>query len=58
MTLSYRGPSAACIGVADPGPTLRGAKTRDPKAWAYYLNRVIELFGEHRHMPPTGLRGG
>lgn len=27
--------------------TLRGAKTRDPKAWAHYLNRVIELFGEH-----------
>lgn len=26
--------------------TLRGARTRDAKAWAYYLNLAIELFGE------------
>lgn len=25
--------------------TLRGAKTRDAKSWAYYINRAIELFG-------------
>lgn len=25
--------------------TLRGARTRDAKSWAYYLNRAIELFG-------------
>jgi alkyl sulfatase BDS1-like metallo-beta-lactamase superfamily hydrolase len=25
--------------------TLRGAKTRDAKAWAHYLNKVIDLFG-------------
>jgi alkyl sulfatase BDS1-like metallo-beta-lactamase superfamily hydrolase len=25
--------------------TLRGAKTRDAKAWAFYLNKTIELFG-------------
>ncbi|MHB1139347.1 MAG: alkyl/aryl-sulfatase [Microthrixaceae bacterium] len=25
--------------------TLRGARTRDAKAWAYYLNKAIELFG-------------
>ena len=27
--------------------TLRGAKTRDPKAWAHYLNKAIELFADH-----------
>jgi alkyl sulfatase BDS1-like metallo-beta-lactamase superfamily hydrolase len=26
--------------------TLRGARTRDAKAWAYYLNKAIELFGD------------
>ena len=26
--------------------TLRGAKTRDAKAWAYYLNKTIDLFGD------------
>ena len=26
--------------------TLRGARTRDAKAWAYYLNLAIELFGD------------
>jgi alkyl sulfatase BDS1-like metallo-beta-lactamase superfamily hydrolase len=26
--------------------TLRGARTRDAKAWAYYLNLAIDLFGE------------
>jgi alkyl sulfatase BDS1-like metallo-beta-lactamase superfamily hydrolase len=26
--------------------TLRGARTRDAKSWAYYLNRAIELFGD------------
>jgi alkyl sulfatase BDS1-like metallo-beta-lactamase superfamily hydrolase len=26
--------------------TLRGARTRDAKAWAYYVNRAIELFGD------------
>ena len=26
--------------------TLRGARTRDAKAWAYYLNKAIDLFGE------------
>ena len=25
---------------------MRGARTRDAKAWAYYLNRAIELFGD------------
>ncbi|HTN99475.1 MAG TPA: alkyl sulfatase dimerization domain-containing protein [Microthrixaceae bacterium] len=25
--------------------TLRGAKTRDAKAWAYYINKAIDLFG-------------
>ena len=25
--------------------TLRGARTRDAKAWAYYLDKAIELFG-------------
>ena len=25
--------------------TLRGARTRDAKAWAYYLNLAIDLFG-------------
>ncbi len=25
--------------------TLRGARTRDAKAWAFYLNKAIELFG-------------
>jgi alkyl sulfatase BDS1-like metallo-beta-lactamase superfamily hydrolase len=25
--------------------TLRGARTRDAKAWAYYINKAIELFG-------------
>lgn len=25
--------------------TLRGARTRDAKAWAYYLNKAIDLFG-------------
>ncbi len=25
--------------------TLRGAKTRDAKAWAHYINKAIELFG-------------
>lgn len=26
--------------------TLRGAKIRDAKAWAHYLNQTIEMFGE------------
>ena len=26
--------------------TLRGARTRDAKEWAYYLNKTIELFAE------------
>ena len=26
--------------------TLRGAKTRDAKAWAHYLNKTIDLFGD------------
>jgi alkyl sulfatase BDS1-like metallo-beta-lactamase superfamily hydrolase len=26
--------------------TLRGAKTRNAKAWAFYLNEAIELFGD------------
>jgi len=26
--------------------TLRGAKTRDAKSWAYYLDKAIDLFGE------------
>ena len=26
--------------------TLRGARTRDAKAWAYYLNKTIELFAD------------
>ena len=26
--------------------TLRGARTRDAKAWAYYLDKAIDLFGE------------
>jgi len=26
--------------------TLRGARTRDAKAWAYYINKAIELFGD------------
>jgi len=26
--------------------TLRGARTRDAKSWAYYLNLAIELFGD------------
>ncbi len=26
--------------------TLRGAKIRDAKAWAHYLNQIIEMFGE------------
>ena len=26
--------------------TLRGARTRDAKAWAYYLNRAMDLFGD------------
>lgn len=25
--------------------TLRGARTRDAKAWAYYINKAIDLFG-------------
>ena len=25
---------------------MRGARTRDAKAWAYYLDRAIELFGD------------
>ena len=26
--------------------TLRGARTRDAKSWAYYLDKAIELFGD------------
>ena len=26
--------------------TLRGAEVRDPKAWSYYINEAIELFGK------------
>lgn len=26
--------------------TLRGAKTRDAKAWAYYLTQLLELYGD------------
>jgi len=26
--------------------TLRGARTRDAKGWAYYINKAIELFGD------------
>ena len=26
--------------------TLRGARTRDAKAWAHYINKAIELFGD------------
>ncbi|MEI8050166.1 MAG: alkyl sulfatase dimerization domain-containing protein [Actinomycetes bacterium] len=26
--------------------TLRGAKTRDAKAWAHYLNKALDLFGD------------
>ena len=43
--------------------TLRGAKTRDAKSWAYYLDRAIDLFGEDsdvvfaQHHWPTWGRG-
>lgn len=44
--------------------TLRGAKTRDAKAWAYYINKAIELFGAdsdivfaQHHWPRWGNEG-
>ncbi|MGB3411999.1 MAG: alkyl sulfatase dimerization domain-containing protein [Microthrixaceae bacterium] len=44
--------------------TLRGAKTRDAKAWAYYINKAIDLFGDEsdivfaqHHWPRWGNEG-
>lgn len=46
-------PQFKALGVAEDAShtmhnlyTLRGAKCRDAKAWAKYLNQVIDLFGE------------
>ncbi len=30
--------------------TLRGARTRDAKAWAYYINKAIELFADRSEL--------